>query len=222
MKKLLIASLLIILVSAGCGTISQPRYPLDWPEKRSSTDQCPDISGIYYERASKTYSATQDDQKDADHLCRLVADSSPHWPFDRGKYTHSVCSLWNLFDEDYYSPYVTRQGIPVTDELCTLREVEIQQDGSSLNIAIREDGKILKKLSTDLNELGFYCDSGEFVYEKNPEHKYSVKNSISMFPGEDNSLIIIKFLSKQHIRQSYRIFKWDRLGSSINPYENCE
>ena len=55
MTKLLTAILLIMLMSAGCQRMSEVRHPMDWPEKKSSSNQCPDISGVYYDRSSDAY-----------------------------------------------------------------------------------------------------------------------------------------------------------------------
>ena len=249
MTKLLTAILLVMLMSAGCQRMSQTRYPVDWPEKMASTSQCPDISGVYYERASDAYgdSAEKPISGDWDSglvtnwdvVCTVPADC---YGYGFGLVCHNArqhmqyqCSLWNYFDPraSNYSPYYP--------ERCPERKIEFSRiNNLKMDIVFYENNKVFAKKSIILDGAGFRgyrCEDGSIVfYEKgSPEETSYARGEI--FPTTGGSLIVknynkgiamlmllpygVPLIAPPGPVSSLSLDRWDSVDSGVNPYKDC-
>ena len=229
MKKLLIASLLMMLVSAGCETTSQPRYPLDWPQKKASTSQCPDISGIYYDIAiaSQSYSLTEQQSQNVDdesskkktNVCSIETISGSSNINHRYK-VDRMCSLNSWLDKlPAGSVYLY---------LCPLKTMKIEQpDDNTINITNYENEEVIKKHTLGAKVGDFICQGGKIIFNAeggadSAPYSYLFQSlKREMFAAEDGSLVSNVTLSARGIivvipiYENYSIwFRWRKVDDT--------
>ena len=245
MTKLLTAILLIMLMSAGCQRMSETRYPVDWPEKKSSSNQCPDISGVYYDRSSDAYADNVGTPISGDWdsglvtnwdvVCTVPADC---YGYGFGLVCHNArqhmqyqCSLWNYFDPraSNYSPYYP--------ERCPERKIEFSRiNNLKMDIVFYENNIIFDKKSINLDGTGFRryrCEDGSIVLnEKGSPEEISYARK-EMFPTDKGSLVVKDYskrisglllyplLAPPGPTTSLWLSRWVSVDSGVNPYKDC-
>lgn len=250
MTKLLTAILLIMLMSAGCQRMSQTRYPVDWPEKKSSSNQCPDISGVYYDRSSDAYGDSANKPisgewdsglvTDWDVVCTVEGVAKTRKDRDHMAYR---CSLWYYFDPSpsNHSPYMINRALHYPPERCPERKIEFSRiNNLKMDIVFYENNKIFDKKSIILDGAGFRryrCEDGSIVfYEKgSPEETSYARREI--FPTTGGSLIVknynkgiamlmllpygVPLIAPPGPTTSLSLDRWGSVDSGVNPYKDC-
>lgn len=215
--------------------MSQADSPTDWSEKKSS-NKCPDISGIYFDRVSNRDNDDIEEIKTeeksvAEYLCKggsgygrdwMKADCSlMHWLIPSSKECIQANRIKNCF-------LVKRKSA----QACPERRIELSQAGSeSIEVKIYQKDKDVEKYTIDILSAGYRCEDGKITYiNKKGSHK-KVKTII--YPSVDSSLII-KSNSLHAVgipippigipagyATTMNLYKWDRVGVRGSPYENC-
>jgi len=227
MKILFVIFLLMVIVSTGCQQISHVKYPMDWPQKKSSTIQCPDISGIYYDRVGETYSDTDRSEQDIYRdpfsyhspvvkakLCKTVVDQD----YGSSGSMDSICSLRLWFGLIEYRYSMSK---------CPERKIKISQTNNSkiLRISTSDNDKIV-----NLDDLGYRCEDGSIIVgEQNEADKFNYERT-EIFPADNGSLILKKYrrgvVGTMYpapligAATSMKLYRWDRVDSGANPYED--
>jgi len=227
MKILYFIFLLMMIVSTGCQQMSHVKYPMDWPQKKSSTSQCPDISGIYYDRVGETYSDTDRSEQDIYRdpfsyhspvvkakLCKPYVDQD----YESSDSMDPVCSLGfmlGLLECSYFMPK------------CPERKIKISQTNNLniLRISSLDNENIL-----NFEHHRYRCEDGSIIVgEQGEVDEFNYERS-EIFPADNGSLILMKY-SRGVVGTLYpapligpatsmKLYRWDRVDSGANPYED--
>lgn len=216
--------------------------------KKLSTNQCPDISGIYYERASETYSDTDMGENRSgyspdvyvakDQLCRKVFGGIED---KSSEYMNSHCSLW------YWFGLLSDSRAHFTEK-CLARKIELSQiKNSNIDIIFSENDENFKNILFIMKDWGFRCEDGSIIMrEYGGVDKISHKR-MEIFPTVDGSLVF-KIYRRGGVSIPYdilptkklyvwdtadsvgipagvattmKLYRWDRVGTGANPYKDC-
>lgn len=214
--------------------MSETRYPVDWPEKKSSSNQCPDISGVYYDRASDAYDDNAGQPSSTDLGSGLVTNwdvvcTVPGDYYHKARdYMHNRCSLWHYFDPraSNYSPYYP--------ERCPERTIEFSRINSlKMDIVFYENNIIFDKKSINLDGEGYRCEDGSIYTRESGDPDKFIYWGTEIFPAENGSIIIKKYsrsgagipvypiMIPVGLSTSLSLYRWGRVDSGINPYKDC-
>lgn len=224
MVRQLTAFFFILLVITGCQydqshpvALTETATPTTVPKLKigtSTPNECPDVSGIYFDRSISSYKS--DGQDDANHvkalfspknnnkLCRVGAlNSLSFLDLSKRKSIKSVmlssCSLFYWLDPTHYSPWLLYNR-DVT-KVCTVRKVEISKlVNSEFDIKIFENDNV-EGLTVDMAAAGYRCQDGKIIIlvkGGGSEHSYVI-NTVVLAPADDGSLIANVYTNKRAI-----------------------
>lgn len=201
MVRLWIVLLLQVFLSTGCETVSQQGYPPDWPEKMASTSQCPDISGIYCDRASETYSTFDLGDNRGNHPMYSVYEPIAKDELCHQRHLNKFCWLSNWFGEP--GPY--------RGDICASSIIKISQ--------------------INIKDKGWQCENGSIVVDEEGSAKEMFHSRMEIFPAVDGSLVLKNYDRGVNVVLPYiipvfappgpvaeiRLYRWNRVDSGAYP-----
>jgi len=204
-------SLFAMLTITGCQHTPPEKQPPQ-ASPASTSKQCPDISGIYYDLAVsassrmpiigakiETYHALDPPKKKGD-VCRM-GDSKPNAML-------SICSLRYVFDPTFISDHIT--GFDAFMSICPERTIEFKRlDNFNYDVITYKRNQIVSEFNVNLIDLGFRCNDDTIV-----------NDSIGAVMFLDDGSLIKKWTYSRK-RKYWSLHQWNRVGSAINPYWYC-
>ena len=212
--------------------MSETRYPVDWPEKKSSSNQCPDISGVYYERASDAYgdSAEKPISGDWDSglvtywdvVCSVIGE----YNYSARDYMKSRCSLRYYIDPRKYNWRETGR--------CPEKKIEFSKtENLNIDVVFYRKNRVVNKLSMNLDGTKYRCEDGSIVLGEQGSLEETFYHRTEIFPTTGGSLVVKDYdkrisglllyplLAPPGPTTSLWLYRWGSVDSGVNPYKDC-
>jgi len=217
----LLSCLFVMLAITGCQLTQsekQPVHPIS--VSTSTSNQCPDISGIYYDLAISISESKKIQGKDISYHALDAPnkkDASLYRFGDSYPYViSSYCSLRFLFDPTFESD--RKIGYAFLSA-CPARTIEFKRlDNFNYDVITYKRNQIVSEFTINLIDLGYRCEEGNIMLYENKDFVADIKDVMFL---DDGSLI-------QKV-SSYILFhgntetltKWGRTDGVIDPYLFC-
>lgn len=246
MKNLLTTLILLMFLVVGCQhdndlpvDLSENDAPTTIPKLKKDTstpNKCPDISGIYYDRAidqfdDKTLDFTQGIYAKSDHshddaTCEFAS-------YDYNRWMSSRCSLRHWFNNSLRRLMFSNQKNR-TPSCPSINKIEFvtADNYESIQVITYRESIVESTYTIGFKASGFNCMDGKITFEEQgrPVKIFLSKDgSLNIKDGEGGMVLVPGFMLNLPTYYpipvptgtSENFYKWIRVDKTISPYKNC-